>query len=78
MATLSDLENAIDALLNHPLGIGRYQLVRLVEPKAYYHRMRPFLPAPLAPEPRATGPGLLWLLPTLATFYRKKWVPWRR
>jgi hypothetical protein len=35
MATLADLENAIDALLNHPLGIGQYQLVRRVEEKAY-------------------------------------------
>jgi len=35
MATLLDLENAIDALLNHPLGLGRYQLVRRVEEKAY-------------------------------------------
>ena len=34
MATLADLENAIDALLNHPLGIGQYQLVRRVEEKA--------------------------------------------
>lgn len=35
MATLADLENAIDALLNHPLGVGQYQLVRRVEEKAY-------------------------------------------
>jgi len=35
MATLADLENAIDMLLNHPLGLGRYQLVRPVEGKAY-------------------------------------------
>ena len=35
MATLSDLENAIDALLDHPLGIGQYQLVQQVEEKAY-------------------------------------------
>ena len=35
MATLNDLENAIDALLNHPLGLGQYQLVRRVEEKAY-------------------------------------------
>jgi hypothetical protein len=35
MATLTDLENAIDALLDHPLGIGQYQLVRRVEHKAY-------------------------------------------
>ncbi len=35
MATLGDLENAIDVLLNHPLGIGRYQLVQRLEPEAY-------------------------------------------
>ncbi len=35
MATLADLENAIDALLNHPLGAGQYQLVQRVEEKAY-------------------------------------------
>src|SRR5689334_13939203 len=35
MATLNDLENAIDLLLNHPLGLNRYQLVRRAEPKAY-------------------------------------------
>jgi hypothetical protein len=35
MATLVDFENAIDALLNHPLGVGQYQLVRRVEEKAY-------------------------------------------
>lgn len=35
MATLSELENAIDNLLGHPLGVGRYQLVRQVEEKAY-------------------------------------------
>jgi hypothetical protein len=35
MATLAELEAAIDALLDHPLGIGRYQLVRRVEEKAY-------------------------------------------
>src|SRR5216684_749376 len=35
MATLADLESAIDALLNHPLGVGQYQLVRRVEEKAY-------------------------------------------
>jgi hypothetical protein len=35
VATLAELENAIDALLNHPLGIGWYQLVRPVEEKAY-------------------------------------------
>jgi len=35
VATLADLENAIDTLLNHPLGLGWYQLVRPVEEKAY-------------------------------------------
>jgi len=35
MATLSDLESAIDALLDHPFGMGRYSLVRRAEPKAY-------------------------------------------
>jgi hypothetical protein len=35
MATLADLENAIDDLLGHPLGLGRYQLIRRVEEKAY-------------------------------------------
>lgn len=35
MATLADLEAAIDALLNHPLGPGSYQMVRRVEEKAY-------------------------------------------
>ena len=35
MATLSELEGAINALLNHPLGVGHYQLVRDAEPKAY-------------------------------------------
>jgi hypothetical protein len=35
MSTLADLESAIDALLNHPFGVGQYQLVRRVEPKAY-------------------------------------------
>ncbi len=35
MATLVELETAIDALLNHPLGFGHYQLVRQVEEKAY-------------------------------------------
>lgn len=35
MATLSDLEGAIDALLAHPLGVGQYRLVRRVEEKAY-------------------------------------------
>jgi len=35
MATLNDLETAIDALLDHPLGLGRYQLIQRVEEKAY-------------------------------------------
>jgi len=35
MATLNELENAIDALLDHPLGVGQFQLVRRAEPKAY-------------------------------------------
>lgn len=35
MATLSDLEGAIDTLLNHPLGVGQYRLVRRVGEKAY-------------------------------------------
>jgi MrcB-like, N-terminal domain/AAA domain (dynein-related subfamily) len=35
MATLAELENAIDAMLNHPLGVRRHQLVRRVEEKAY-------------------------------------------
>jgi len=35
MATLADLQTAIDALLNHPLGLSQYQLVRNVEEKAY-------------------------------------------
>jgi hypothetical protein len=35
MATLQDLENAIDALLNHPLGVGQYQLAQRVSAKAY-------------------------------------------
>jgi hypothetical protein len=35
MTTLADLETAIDALLAHPLGLRRYQLVNRVEPKAY-------------------------------------------
>lgn len=35
MATLSDLENAIDTLLDHPLGVRQYQLSRAVKGKAY-------------------------------------------
>lgn len=35
MATLAELERAIDALLGHPVGVGMYQLVRRVEEKAY-------------------------------------------
>jgi hypothetical protein len=35
MATLLDLQNAIDSLLAHPAGPGSYQLVQPVEEKAY-------------------------------------------
>ena len=35
MATLADLKSAIDALLDHPLGIRQYRLSREVEGKAY-------------------------------------------
>lgn len=35
MATLADLQAAIDALLQHPLGASQYQLVSPVEDKAY-------------------------------------------
>jgi hypothetical protein len=35
MATLAELDAAIENLLSHPLGIGHYQLVRRVEEKAY-------------------------------------------
>jgi len=35
VATLADLESAIDVLLNHPLGVSQYQLVRSIEEKAY-------------------------------------------
>lgn len=35
MATLTELENAIDTLLGHPAGPRSYQLVRRVEEKAY-------------------------------------------
>lgn len=35
MATLNELETAIDVLLDHPLGVGQFQLVRKAEPKAY-------------------------------------------
>jgi len=35
VATLQDLEDAIDVLLNHPLGIAQYQLIQRVEEKAY-------------------------------------------
>lgn len=35
MATLNDLETAIDDLLDHPLGVGHFQLIRKAEPKAY-------------------------------------------
>lgn len=35
MANLTDLQNAIDALLGHPAGPGSYHLVKPVEEKAY-------------------------------------------
>ena len=35
MATLVDLQNAIDSLLAHPAGPGSYQLVQPIEEKAY-------------------------------------------
>jgi len=35
MATLNDLETAIDTLLRHPLGVSQFQLVQRVEAKAY-------------------------------------------
>ncbi|MCF7730587.1 MAG: hypothetical protein K9N23_02825 [Akkermansiaceae bacterium] len=35
MATLQDLEKAIDTLLSHHLGVGQYQLIQRVEEKAY-------------------------------------------
>lgn len=35
MATLAQLEAALDALLDHPAGLKHYQLVRSVEEKAY-------------------------------------------
>lgn len=35
MATLSDLTSAIEALLDHPLGLNQYQLANQVAPKAY-------------------------------------------
>jgi hypothetical protein len=35
VTTLAQLESALDALLNHPAGLGQYQLVRTVEEKAY-------------------------------------------
>ena len=35
MATLIDLQNAIDSLLAHPAGPGSYQLIQQVEEKAY-------------------------------------------
>ena len=35
MATLADLETAIDALLDHPLGLGQYKLVQPIAGKAY-------------------------------------------
>ncbi|MFY7897602.1 MAG: hypothetical protein ACOVOP_00945 [Candidatus Planktophila sp.] len=35
MTTLADLQNAIDTLMQHPLGPGNYRLIRVVEEKAY-------------------------------------------
>ena len=35
MATLQELENAIDALLDHPLGIRQFELVQRIGEKAY-------------------------------------------
>jgi hypothetical protein len=35
MASLDELQSAIDMLLDHPLGVSNYQLVRTVEEKAY-------------------------------------------
>lgn len=35
MTTLAQLESALDALLDHPAGLGQYQLVNSVEEKAY-------------------------------------------
>ncbi|HEX3628475.1 MAG TPA: hypothetical protein VH280_23960 [Verrucomicrobiae bacterium] len=35
MATLNDLQNAVDSLLAHPAGPGSYQLVQPIEEKAY-------------------------------------------
>ncbi len=35
MASLADLETALDTLLNHPLGVQQYQLSQAVEGKAY-------------------------------------------
>ncbi|RTL46402.1 MAG: hypothetical protein EKK53_04185 [Burkholderiales bacterium] len=35
MATLAQLESALDQLLDHPAGLKHYQLVRVVEEKAY-------------------------------------------
>jgi hypothetical protein len=35
MASLIDLQNAIDSLMAHPAGPGSYQLVQLIENKAY-------------------------------------------
>jgi hypothetical protein len=35
MATLAQLEAALDALLDHPAGLGHYQLIHSVEEKAY-------------------------------------------
>lgn len=35
MATVAELERAIDAMLDHPLGVQQYQLARTVEGKVY-------------------------------------------
>jgi hypothetical protein len=35
LATLADLTQAIDKLLNHPLGVGNFSLIQQVEEKAY-------------------------------------------
>jgi hypothetical protein len=35
MTTLVQLEQAVDALLDHPLGLGNFRLIRSVEEKAY-------------------------------------------
>ena len=35
MATVAELERAIDTMLDHPLGIQQYQLARTVQGKVY-------------------------------------------